>query len=67
MSDQDQKGLFQGLGENQPGMKASEELKSRLIASYERAVHNGLAPCSALAVMLEWVSEECARIRADRA
>jgi len=48
-------------------MTASEELKNCLIASYERAVHNGLSPCSALAVMLEWVSEECARIRPDRA
>jgi hypothetical protein len=48
-------------------MKASEELKSRLIASYESAVQDGLAPRSALVVMLEWVSEECARIRPDHA
>jgi hypothetical protein len=67
MSDQDQEGLFQGLGEKAPSMKATEELKSRLIASYENAVHNGLAPRNALAVMLEWVSEECTRIRPDRA
>ena len=60
MSDQDQKGLLQGLCEKDARMKASEELKSRLIASYEQAVHNGLAPCSTLAVMQEWVSEMCA-------
>jgi hypothetical protein len=59
--------LFQRPGKKHPSMTASEELKSCLIASYERAVHNGLSPCSALAVMLEWVSEECARIRPDRA
>jgi hypothetical protein len=67
MSDQDQGGLLQGLDTKDPSIKATEELKSRLIASYERAVQNGLAPRSALAAMLEWVSEECARIRPDRA
>ncbi len=63
MSDQDQESSFQRLHDNDPSMKASEELRSRLIASYERAVHDGLAPRSALVVMLEWVSEECGRIR----
>ena len=66
MSDQDQEGLFQRPRKD-PSVKASEDLKSRLIASYESAVHNGLSPCNALAVMLEWVAEECARIRANRA
>jgi len=67
MSDQDPEGLFQGLRKDDPNLKASEELKSRLIASYERAVDAGLMPCRALAVILEWVAEECARVSADAA
>lgn len=67
MTDQDPEGLFQGLGKDDSNLKAIEELKSRLIASYERAVDAGLMPCRAMAVMLEWVAEECARIGADAA
>jgi len=67
MTDQDPEGLFQGLGKDDSNLNESEELKSRLIASYERAVDAGLMPCRALAVMLEWVAEECARISADAA
>ena len=65
MSDEYPESLFQGFRKSTPNLKAGDELKSRLIASYEQAIHNGLAPCCALAVMLEWVAEEFARIRAD--
>jgi hypothetical protein len=67
MTDQDPEGLFQGLGKDDSNLKASEELKSRVIASYERAVDAGLMHCRAMAVMLEWVAEECALIGADAA
>lgn len=67
MSDQDPEGLFEGLAKEDPNLKATEELKSRLIASYEQAIHSGLAPCSALGVMLEWIAEEFGRLRADAA
>ena len=50
-----------------PHLKAIEELKSRLIASYEEAIHGGLTPCHALGVMLEWIAEEFGRLRADAA
>jgi hypothetical protein len=42
--------------------KCAEELKSALIASFETAVDHGLPPQMALAAVLEWVSEECARL-----
>lgn len=65
MSDQAPKGFFQGCGTENPSFKASEELKCRLISSYEQALNNGLTPCGALAVILDWAAEECGRIRMD--
>jgi hypothetical protein len=40
------------------------ELKSALIAAFETAIDQGLAPHLAIATVLEWVSEECARLHA---
>ena len=67
MSDQDPEDLFEGRAEEAPHLKASEKLTSLLITSYEQAIRNGLTPCRALSVMLEWIAEECARLRADDA
>ncbi len=67
MSDQDSEDLFQGFSQDDLNLEASNELRSSLITSYERAIHNGLAPCRALAVILEWMAEECARTRAEAA
>jgi hypothetical protein len=47
------------------GSPASKELRDRLIASYEHALNNGLTPTCALSVVLSWIAEECARVRAD--
>ena len=41
------------------------ELKSALIAAFETAIDQGLPPQMAIATVLEWVSEECARLRTD--
>ncbi len=41
------------------------ELKSALIAAFERAIDQELPPQIAIATVLEWVSEECARLNAD--
>ena len=38
-----------------------EALRAVLVAGYEHAIERGLAPCSALSVILNWASEECAR------
>ena len=40
------------------------ELKSSLIAAFETAIDQGLSPQIAIATVLEWVSEECARLNA---
>ena len=40
------------------------ELKSALIAAFETAIDQGLPPQIAIATVLEWVSEECARLHA---
>ena len=46
-------------------LTAIEQLKSFLNESYQQALRNGLEPGQALAVILETVAEECARISAD--
>ena len=38
-------------------------MKSALIAAFETAVDQGLPPQMAIATVLEWVSEECARLQ----
>ena len=38
------------------------ELKSALTAAFETAIDQGLSPQIAIATVLEWVSEECARL-----
>ncbi len=43
----------------------AEELKGVLIVTYETAVERGLPPQDALAAILTWVAEECARLRAQ--
>ena len=43
----------------------SEELKSGLIASFETVINRGLSRQMAIATVLEWVSEECARLQTD--
>jgi hypothetical protein len=40
------------------------QLKSALIAAFETAIDQGLPPQNAIATVLEWVSEECARLNA---
>ncbi len=39
----------------------AEELKGALILSYEAAIERGLAPQNAIAAILVWAAEECAR------
>jgi hypothetical protein len=39
-----------------------EALKGDLIVSYETAVGLGLQPAIALAAILEWAAQECARV-----
>ncbi len=65
MSGENPAGISHGSEKDDPNHRASEELKARVIAAYEQAVHYGLRPGDALAVMLDWASEECARIRED--
>ncbi len=43
----------------------SEELKSGLIASFETVINRGLSRQMAIAMVLKWVSEECARLQTD--
>ena len=45
--------------------KSAEDLKSVVIASFEKAIDQGLPPYNALAVVLEWAAEESARLRSD--
>jgi hypothetical protein len=40
-----------------------EDLRSAVIASFEAALDRGLAPSDALATILEWAAQECARLR----
>ena len=40
----------------------SDELRSALIVSFENAVARGLSPQNAIAVILNWVADECARL-----
>ncbi len=42
--------------------RLEREFIDRLIEDYERVVQDGLAPNSAIASMLEWVSRECPRL-----
>ncbi len=65
MSDKNPAGISRGPDKNDPNSRASEELKARLIIAYEQALQNGLTPHRALAVMLEWAAEECARVSAE--
>ena len=57
-------GLFSNIGFPSE-MECTEELKSGLITSFETAINRGLPPQQAIATVLEWVSEECARLQAS--
>jgi hypothetical protein len=37
-------------------------LKSAVIADFEAAIERGLSPQSAIAAILDWAAEECARL-----
>jgi hypothetical protein len=45
------------------GQEQSEEFKSALIVCFEDAIDRGLAPSQAIAALLEFASQEVARIR----
>ena len=60
--------LIQGLFSNfacSSDDESGEELKRGLIASFEAAINRGLRRQLAIATVLDWVSEECTRLRAD--
>ncbi len=59
--------LIEGLFSNDGGPSDDEcsELKSGLRASFETAIHGGLPRQLAIATVLEWVSEECARLQTE--
>ena len=40
----------------------SDEFRSALILSFEEAVARGLSPQNAIAVVLNWAADECARL-----
>ncbi len=40
-----------------------EDLRSAVIASFETALDLGLSPSDAIATVLEWAAQECARLR----
>jgi hypothetical protein len=50
--------MFESIAED----RRIEELKNILIVSYETAVDRGLEPSAALAAILEWAAQECARL-----
>lgn len=41
---------------------ASEALQSKLIDAFESAIFQGMSPCDALALILQWASSELNRI-----
>ncbi len=45
--------------------KGIEPLRSALIVSFETALDQGVPPQIALATVMEWVAEECARLSSD--
>ncbi len=51
-----------GSEKDDPNSQAAEALKACVIAAYEQALRDGLTPCEALAVMLDWASEEWGRV-----
>ena len=57
--------LFRGTQCEPSHHEATDALRSALIASYELALARGLAPTSALAIILTWSAEECARVHAE--
>ncbi len=40
----------------------SDAFRSALIACFEEAIERGLSPNAAIAVVLEWAADECARL-----
>ncbi len=50
--------MFERIAEE----KRVEDLKGILIISYETAVSRGLQPLAALAAIIEWAAQECARL-----
>ncbi len=47
--------------------KCAEDLKSLLIVSFETAIDEGLPPREALAIVLGWAADECARLKSAAA
>jgi hypothetical protein len=43
--------------------QSTDELKGALIVSYEAAIERGIPPHEAIAAVLVWAAEECARLR----
>ena len=58
-------GLEEGLEQETTLAEAIDELRSALIAAYERALQKGVSPSCALEATLNLVSEECQRCAAD--
>lgn len=58
--------LFEGFqADNPPYQEAIDELKSCVMAGYDRARQRGLAPCLALSVLLTWAAEETVTLQRD--
>jgi hypothetical protein len=55
--------LFSGLS---PSVEnAGEALQSKLIDAFESAICQGMSPCEALALILQWASSELNRVGAS--
>lgn len=54
---------FQNAARQPSSEREVSKLESRLIESYEQAIDEGLPPSQAVAVILNWVAGECARLR----
>jgi len=46
---------------------AGEALQSKLIDAFESAIFQGMSPCDALAVILQWASSELNRVGVSHA
>jgi hypothetical protein len=57
--------IFEGLEQETPPVEAIDDLKSDLIAAYERALQKGVSPFCAIGSLLDLVAEETQRCPAD--
>ncbi len=58
---------FQNAVRQSTSERGVSKLESQLIQSYEQAIDEGLPPSQAVAVILNWVAGECARLRDEAA